>query len=106
MGDALSPHSLAEGLRIAVDRAGLTHEEVARSAGLGVSTLRNYLVKGKDARIPSAEVLRRITLVLARELGEEANDLWTTFGALLDEAPYGPDPGLIVEARRRVRRRK
>lgn len=83
----LSPDTLAEGLRFALDKSGLTVEELASRSRLGVSTVHNYL-RPEKGRVPGSRELRTLCDVLADQLqAAEPDDLWLEMGHLLDGMP-------------------
>lgn len=102
MANLFEPRDFHDGLRLLIQRAGLTVEETASRAGLGVSTLHNYLRSGVDGRVPGARELRRLSHVLSDALEEvDGPTMWTILGDLLDL----PAMSGTVATRARMRRK-
>jgi transcriptional regulator with XRE-family HTH domain len=61
MGTAKKNKGFTLRLEEAIKRSGLGHTEFARNAGIGYSTLMNYLNKDNVGRVPQWHVLLKIS---------------------------------------------
>ncbi|MBI4261104.1 MAG: helix-turn-helix domain-containing protein [Actinobacteria bacterium] len=77
----LRPRTLGEALKLLQHRAGVNRDDLARDSGVSTGALSNYL---NDVSVPSAATLRRIATALASRLSEDADEVWSELGGLLD----------------------
>ena len=77
------PRTLAEGIRAAMRASKTTGLELAAYSGLHPNTIGMYLGGTRGPRLPRVDHLRAVTIVLARRMGVEVDDLWAEFGRLL-----------------------
>jgi transcriptional regulator with XRE-family HTH domain len=77
----LGPDSVGEALRLLRHRARLSRDALAQHAGVSAGAISNY---ENDVSAPSAVTLRRLTLVLAGLLGNDAVALWNEMGTIID----------------------
>lgn len=92
MGDDLLTPEFADGLRLLLRRAALTHEELAERTGLSPGSMTWYArPRMEGGRIPEASVLRKMSNALAAALDVPTERVWDEFGKLLDNTPERTD---------------
>ena len=96
--DILRAQTLGEAMRLLMQRAGMTRDDLAEASGVSAGSMSRYLANGG---VPPSRVLLRITTVLADRLEVGSDAVWVAFASMLAE----DDVGAVVRARTRARKR-
>jgi transcriptional regulator with XRE-family HTH domain len=96
--DILRAQTLGEAMRLLMQRAGMTRDDLAEASGVSAGSMSRYLANGG---VPPSRVLLRITKVLADRLDVASDAVWVAFASILDEE----DAGAVIRARTRARKR-
>jgi transcriptional regulator with XRE-family HTH domain len=96
--DILRAQTLGEAIRLLMQRAGLTRDDLAAASGVSAGSMSRYLA---NSGVPPSRVLHRIATALADQLGVASEAIWVAFASMLAE----DDVGSVVRARTRARKR-